>query len=241
MSTEVVKELFRNLEHTLHDRLKVIEDILTTTKQSAAAGNMTSFQDSFSKLERHIESLEEYTMGEVRTLAYNHDMLEKRVESLESSMRSAAESLLQINQTIGMMQKRIADERPVEQVEVETEIEETQEAALNADVDAVATETKARTALAKAVEELVEEEEVEEEEVEEEEVEEEEVEEEEVEEEEVEEEDLELEEFEYKKKTYYRDQNCNVYIADEDGCVDPNQIVGIWNPKLKKIERVPSA
>ena len=57
----------------------------------------------------------------------------------------------------------------------------------------------------------------------------------------VEEEELELEEFEYKNKTYYRDQNSNVYIADEDGCVDANEVVGIWNPKTKKIDRVPQA
>jgi hypothetical protein len=252
MSSEVVRELFRNLENTLHDRLKVIEDILTTTKQSVSNGsnvNPAAFEEGLLRLQRHIESLEEYAMGEVRTLAFNHDMLEKRVDSLESSIRSAAESLLTINQTIGMMQKRIDDEKPVEAAEVEVEIEETQEAALNADIDPVGTETKARAALTKAVEELqedVEEEEVEEEEVEEEEVEEEEVEEEEVEEEEVEEEveeteELELEEFDYKKKTYYRDQHSNVYIADEDGCVDPSAVVGIWNPQTKKIDRVPAA
>jgi hypothetical protein len=82
---------------------------------------------------------------------------------------------------------------------------------------------------------VVEEEEVEDEEVEEE------AEVEDVEEEEVEEEELELEEFQYKTKTYYRDQNSNVYIADEDGCVDANAVVGIWNPKTKKIERVPQS
>jgi hypothetical protein len=62
--------------------------------------------------------------------------------------------------------------------------------------------------------------------------------EEEVEEEEVE---LEFEEFEYKKKTYYRDQNSNVYVADEEGCIDPNEVVGVWNPKTKKIDRVSPA
>ena len=242
MSTEVVRELFRNLETTLHDRLKVIEDILSTTRQSVNNSNVNpaTFEEGLSKLQKHIESLEEYTMGEVRTLAYNHDMLEKRVESLERSMKSSIESFLTINNTIGMMQKRMDDEKPVEAAEVEAEIEETQEAALNADVDPVGAESKARAALVKAVEEL-QEEEVVEETSEEEEVEEEEVEEEEVEEEEVEEEELELEEFDYKKKTYYRDQHNNVYIADEDGCVDPNAVVGIWNPKTKKIDRVPTA
>ena len=235
MSTEVVRELFRNLETTLHDRLKVIEDILSATRQTVNSSNNVNpavFEEGLSKLQKHIESLEEYTMGEVRTLAYNHDMLETRVESLERSMKSSIESFLTINNTIGMMQKRMNDEKPVEAAEVEAEIEETQEAALNADVDPVGAESKARAALVKAVEELEEEEEEEEEE---------EVEEEEEEvEEEVEEEELELEEFDYKKKTYYRDQHNNVYIADEEGCVDPSAVVGIWNPKTKKIDRVPS-
>ncbi len=243
MSTEVVKELFRNLETTLHDRLKVIEEILSNTKQSVAnTSNGAALEEGLNKLQRHIESLEEYTMGEVRTLVYNHDMLEKRVELLETNTSDHFKKVILLIESIEKMQKRMDDEKPVEAAEVEVEIEETQEAALNADIDPVGTETKARTALAKAVEELEEEEEeVEEEEVEEEEVEEEEVEEEEVEEEEVEEEELELEEFEYKKKTYYRDQHNNVYIADEDGCVDPSAVVGIWNPKTKKIERVPTA
>ncbi len=70
--------------------------------------------------------------------------------------------------------------------------------------------------------------------------EEEEDEEEEEEEEDEEEVELEFEEFEYKKKTYHRDQFCNVYIADEEGCIDPNEVVGIWNPKTKKIDRVSS-
>jgi hypothetical protein len=246
MSTEVVRELFRSLENTLHDRLKVIEDILSTSKAVVAGGKSQDSSELLSRLqtlEQHFVSLDEYAMGQVRTLAYNHDQLEKRVETLENSMKSAVTSFQAINETIGMLQRRMEDDRPVEAVQAEAEVEEAQEAALNADIDAVSTEQKAQKALAKAVEELSadeeEEEKVEEEEVEEEEVEEEEVEEEEVEEEEVEEEEeLELEEFEYKKKTYYRDQNCNVYIADEDGCVDPNMIVGIWNPKTKKIDRV---
>lgn len=230
MSTEVVRELFRNLENVLHDRLKVIEEILNTTKHSNQLGDTSAVHAKLEELERYVKSVEDYAMGEVRSLAYNHDMLEKRVERLEGNMRSAADTFLVINDTLGKLQKRMDDERPVEAVEAEVELEETQEAALNADVDPVATEQQAKVVLQKAVEELESEEEVEEEE--------EEAEEEEAEEEE---EELELEEFQYKNKTYYRDQNSNVYIADEDGCVDPEQVVGIWNPKTKKIDRVPQA
>jgi hypothetical protein len=255
MSSEVVRELFRNFENVLHDRLKVIEDILSSTSKSGSSGDLETTQHNLKQLREHFLSFEEYTMGQIRTLAYNHDRLEDRVVSLESSMKSTVDTFRTLNETIGMMQRRMDDEKPVEAAEVEAEIEETQEAALNADLDAVATEQKAQKAFASAVAQLPEEEEVEEEVVEEEVVEEEVVEEEVVEEEEVEEEvveeeeeeeveeeevELEFEEFEYKKKTYYRDQNNNVYIADEEGCIDPSEVVGIWNPKTKKIDRVSS-
>lgn len=209
MSIEVFRELSRNLENVLHDRLKVIEEVLLSTKQTVQTQSSdfdpTEVIERLTVLEGHFKNLDEYTMGEVRTLAFNHDMLEKRVESLENSMKSAVTSFQTINETIGLMQKRLdeqpvkQDEKPVEAVEVEVEEAEAQDA------------------------EADQEEEVEEEE----------------EEEEVEE--LEFEEFEYKKKIYHRDQHNNVYIADEEGCIDPEEVVGIWNPKTKKIERVPSS
>lgn len=237
MSSEVVRELFRNLEVTLHDRLALIEDLLSKTRSSTQD---PEFLDRLQVVEGHLKNLDEYAMGEVRTLAFNHDQLERRVELLEGWMRSSVETLRTINETVGSLQKRIEDETPVEAAEVQVEIAQAQEAALNADLDASTTEAKAQKILSKVVQSLPEEVEEEEVEVEEVEVEEEEVEEELEEEEVEEEEELELEEFPYKGKTYYRDQNSNVYIADDDGCVDPSEIVGIWNPKTKKIDRVPS-
>jgi len=228
MSTEVIQELCRNIETTLHDRLTVIQDILKTTKQSSLTGDSSAVQAKLIELEHHITNVDEYAMGEVRSLAYNHDQLEKRVELLESSMRKAAETLLTLNHTIGFLQKRIDDERPVEAVEAEVEVEETQEAALNADADAVATEAKAKESMTRAVEELEDEgDDVDDEEEEEEE------------EEQEEEEELDLESFTYKKKTYARDQNNNVYNLDEEGSADVSEVVGIWNPTTKKIDPVP--
>lgn len=268
MSTEVVKELFRNLENVLHDRLKVIEDILSLAKQSQHLNsNPNSTEASLSslklnELEAHLHSLDEYTMGQVRTLAFNHDQLENtvkhlesRIHSLESSMRSAVESFQVINATVGMMQTRMDDGKPVEAAEAEAEIDEAQEAALNAETDAVIVEKRAKASFSKAVEQLEEEveeedvtsdEEEEEEEVEEEEVEEEEEEvEEEVEEEEVEEEveeEAEEEEspyehiFTFEEVDYYLDKTTNnVYIPDEDGGVDPEDIKGIWSASTEKM------
>lgn len=239
MSSDLVRELFRNLETTLHDRLRVIEEILRTTKPEADA----SLTERLSLLEKHFRSLDEFATAQVRTLTFHHDQLEARVAQVEGWIRTTIETLRTVNETVGSLQKRMEDETPVEAAEVQAEIEETQQAALNADADPVRTETKAKAALVKAIQEMEEveveeeeEEEVEEEEVEEE-VEEEEVQEEEVEEEEVEE--LELEPFTYRGQTYYRDQNSDVYIVDEDGAV--GDVIGRWNPATKKIERVPAA
>ena len=207
--------------------MKVVEEILTAAKQTAPSGDHPELDKRLNDLEGAFESLNEYAMGQVRTLAYNHDMLEKRVELLESSMRNASEALLTINSTIGSLQKRMDDERPVEAAEVEAEIEETQEAALNADADAAATEAQAKVALAKAVEQL-EEEEDEADKADDE-----------AEDDESEEEEPELEAFDYKKKTYARDVNNNVYAMDNDGCADTSEVIGIWNPVTKKIDAVP--
>jgi len=227
MSTEVVRELLQNIQSTLQQRMKVVEEILTAAKQTAPSGDHPELDKRLNDLEGAFESLNEYAMGQVRTLAYNHDMLEKRVELLESSMRNASEALLTINSTIGSLQKRMDDERPVEAAEVEAEIEETQEAALNADADAAATEAQAKVALAKAVEQL-EEEEDEADKADDE-----------AEDDESEEEEPELEAFDYKKKTYARDVNNNVYAMDNDGCADTSEVIGIWNPVTKKIDAVP--
>jgi hypothetical protein len=227
MSTEVVRELLQNIQSTLQMRMKVVEEILTATKQTAPSGDHPELDKRLNDLEGALESLNEYAMGQVRTLAYNHDMLEKRVELLESSMRNASEALLTINSTIGSLQKRMDDERPVEAAEVEAEIEETQEAALNADVDAAATEAQAKVALAKAVEQLEEEEEEADKADDE------------ADDSESEEDEPELEAFDYKKKTYARDVNNNVYAMDDEGCADTSEVIGIWNPVTKKIDPVP--
>ena len=228
MNTEVVKELleafntklntqFDDTKNKLHGHLMVIQDILTSTRESASSGDSSLVKKNLDALTLHFRGFEDYAMGEIRTLAYNHDVLEKRVEAI-------LETLQTVHTTIGSLQKRMDDDRPVEAVEAEVEVEETQEAALNAEIDVIAAEAKAKESLSKAVQALkVEEEEEEEEE----------------EQEEEEEEDLDLESFTYKKTSYARDQNNNVYNLDEEGNADISEVVGIWNPVTKKIDPVP--
>ena len=40
---------------------------------------------------------------------------------------------------------------------------------------------------------------------------------------------LELDEFDYKGSTYYRDQDKNVYMADENGDIDTENPIGVWS------------
>jgi hypothetical protein len=204
MSTEVVivRELISNLKQTLNDRLAVFEDFLVKSKQAVATGDTSLLEKQVAALEAHFHSLDDYTMSQVRTIVFNHDMLENRVESLENAMKSAMESFNSINTAIGAMQKRMDDEKPVEAAEVEAEIEETQEAALS-------------EAPAEEAEEEAEEEE----------------------EDEGEEEESPYEFiFTFKGVDYYQDKEShNVYNPDEDGGVDPEAIVGLWNPNTEKM------
>ena len=58
---------------------------------------------------------------------------------------------------------------------------------------------------------------------------------EEVEEEEEEEEGVELEEFEYKGQTYFRDGDNQVYQAGDDGEVDVDKTIGVWDENKQKV------
>jgi chromosome segregation ATPase len=216
MSSEVVRELFRNFENTLHDRLKVIEDILTRSPS-----NTSDFEARVREVELHLRSLDDYAMGQVRTLAYNHDQLEKRIEILEANMKSQLQSIVSLIRSIEEAQAK-QNEEPVEVAEVKAEINETEEAALNVEMDVTTIEENAHNTLIKTVAELEEEEE----------------------EEEAPEGDDEGEDeespyeliFTFNEIDYYVDKNTNnVYIPDEDGGVDPEDIKGVWNPNTEKM------
>ncbi len=53
--------------------------------------------------------------------------------------------------------------------------------------------------------------------------------------EEEEEDGVELEEFEYKGVTYYRDPDNQVYEANEEGEVDTDNPIGVWNEQKQKV------
>lgn len=228
MSSDMIRELFKSLENTLHERLRIIEDILSHSSASAAK-KPTVAEDVTKIFDAH------------NLMFDNLNMRMKRLEEL-------LEKKSPVDPDVGVE----AVEAVVALESAETEAMEIASSSL-ADTDTnegTKIEVAAKVALKKAVEALVpdveeEEEEVVEEEEEVEEVEEEEevVEEEEVEEvveeeevEEEEEEEVALTPFTFRGKTYYKDNENQVYQEDDEGTVVPEPI-GLWNETMKKIQR----
>lgn len=210
MSTEVVRELLMNVKNTFNDRLNVIEDILSKTKTmtSDSSVDMSAVNTKIGELEGHFRSLDEYTMGQIRTLTFNHDQLETRVLGIETMVRNIGTNFATLSNTIGSLVKRMDDERPVEAAEVEVEIEETQNAALKEPE----VQEEEEEAEAEADDEAEEEAEAEEE-------------------------DNPYEHiFSFKGSDYFEyKETHNVYIADEDGGIDENDVKGVWNPVSQKM------
>ena len=258
MSNDMVRELFRGLENTLYERLRIIEDILAKQRENGVNPHMSGVEKNLNEISTQMQRVEAETVCQI------NDM-NARVSKWMSGM---SQLQADVNALRDELRKRKDDERPVELVQAQLEQQAAESAALDADVNASEVEKNAKVALQKAVhglsvkippaptlEELEKEEEEEEEEevveegevVEEEEeiVEEEEeiVEEEEeevVEEEEEEEEQAEeLVEFKFKGKTYYHDSEFKVYIPDEDGAVGEPIGIYVADANPPRIRRLP--
>ena len=191
MSKEIISQIFRSLEASIHERLKVIEDLMMTSLNE-------SKPQEFKPLEVTVENGERtVTVAEDPRFAALSDQivaLTARLDSFVAKDRAPNTILLTSTLDVFPEEDEVQPSSPVEaeaEVEVPPEIEEEAEA---------------------------EEAEEEEEELE---------------------EDFELVELEYKGTTYYRDEKTNkVYLPDDDGAIDPEQPLGIWNLQTKKIQRL---
>ena len=198
MSKEIISQIFRSLEASIHERLKVIEDLMMTSLNE-------SKPQEFKPLEVTVENGERtVTVADDPRFAALSDQivaLTARLDSFVAKDRAPNTILLTSTLDVFPEEDEVQPSSPVEaeaeaEVEVPPEIEEEAEA-------------------------------------------EEEAEDEEAEEEEELEEDFELVELEYKGTTYYRDEKTNkVYLPDDDGAIDPEQPLGIWNLQTKKIQRL---
>ncbi len=210
MSVAMVRELFRGLETTLHERLSIIEELVRKSVggDGSIEQSMQIQRPDPAVLDR-LAKVESETAKAIVGFAMMID-----------SMNRLTNEISLIRESVRVLQASHTASAPVAE-EVQQEI---------AHREVVSAPELAEAEAAEADEEEEVEEEVEEEEVEEE------VEEEEVEEEEEAEEELELESFVYKRngKTYYRDPENNVYQDDEDGNLIDTPI-GVWNEATQRI------
>lgn len=222
MSENTVRELFLNLERTIHDRLSVIEDVIKRSAPVPYSSGPVSYSfgpkscapgptgcepwsqkilERVSQLESEVNKLR-FDLAMVSTplippypLDGIHILPKKEVIITENGLEplSVADRLL-LNKTA------------LNALEKEDEEEETDK------WDNEWTEDSSIKGFENPG--LEEEEEGEEEE--------------------------ELEEFEYKSSTYYRDSNNNVFMADENGELISNPI-GVWSEVKKRIIIQPAA
>jgi hypothetical protein len=207
MSVAMVRELFRGLESTLHERLSIIEELVRKS-----VGGDGSMEESM-QIQRPDPAV-------LDRLAKVESQSAKAMDSFRmmiDSMNHLTHEIALIRESVRVLEASHTASVPVAE-EVQQEI---------AHREVVSAPELAEAEAAEAEEEEEEEVEEELEEAEEEEVEEEEVE---------EEQELELESFVYKRngKTYYRDPDNNVYQDDEDGNLIDTPI-GVWNETTQRI------
>ena len=185
MSKDIIHQLFRNLEVSIHERLRVIEDLMLTSVTIEKPRNET-LEVTVENHERSVV-ISDTTEDRISSLASQIEELTKRLDLMTGKDRAP--------NTILLSSTLVPDE-PEEEEQVNPEIEAA---------------------------EAEEEEEAEAQE----------------EEEAQEDSDLDLVELDYKGTTYYRDTTTNkIYLPDDEGAIDPEAPLAIWNPVTKKIQRL---
>jgi hypothetical protein len=196
MSTEpLIRELFRGLEATLHERLSMIEQVLHSVEKPKVPLYDHEFVSRIERLEKLVAASPS-----------NHSLLYSRLTAAEANLASLFSEIEQIRSA----QKSVSLPSPILPLRSFTVEVPVNELLLSGDEKHLDEEPPVEVD-----EELAEEEEEAEEEA--------------AEEEEEEEEGLAVEEFTYKGKTYYKDEENQVYEMDEEGGLsDP---IGSWNGK----------
>jgi hypothetical protein len=253
MFETTIRDLFRSLEQVIHERLRVVEDVIRTSAVVQAPAQ----DDELMKLKEAVGALSQ----QVVTMAKHISVLEEKIrkndvellpthplEGLEVIPKKevviSAEPLAGGSNTLSIADRLLLntkarkaleaqemgegiEEHPVleetEIVEGSEGVEEVEEAVEDAVEEAV--EEAEQPAEAEEAEEAAETEEAEQPP---------EAEETEEAEEAEEAEEVELEEFEYKGSTYYRDADNNVFMTDEDGEL-LEEPIGVWNEAKQKI------
>jgi len=184
MSKEIISQLFRNLEASIHERLRVIEDLMLTSLAPAATTHNETIEVTLEKDERLVSVKNDERLA---TLASQIGELTKRLDEFTGKDRAPNTILLS---------STLVPEEPEAEAEAEVQPEvEAAEAEEEEEAQAQPEEEEAES--------------------------------------------LDLEELDYKGTTYYRDTVTNkIYLPDDDGAVDPDAPLGLWNPQTKKIQRL---
>ena len=188
MSKEIISQLFRNLEASIHERLRVIEDLMLTSLVPVTSTHNEAIEVTLEKDERLV-SVKNEADERLVTLASQIGELTRRLD--EFTGKDRAPNTILLSSTLVPEEPEAEAEAEV-QPEVEAaEAEEEEEAQAQPEEEAEEAES------------------------------------------------LDLEELEYKGTTYYRDTVTNkIYLPDDDGAVDPDAPLGLWNPQTKKIQRL---
>jgi phage protein D len=187
MSKEIISQLFRNLEASIHERLRVIEDLMLTSLVPVTSTHNEAIEVTLEKDERLVTV--KHDDERLSNLAAQIGELTKRLD--EFTGKDRAPNTILLSSTLVPDEPEAEAEAEV-QPEVEAaEAEEEEEAQAQPEEEAEEAES------------------------------------------------LDLEELDYKGTTYYRDTVTNkIYLPDDDGAVDPDAPLGLWNPQTKKIQRL---
>ena len=208
MVEHAVTQLLRDLERTIHERVEAIELFLRTKGQSSERSVSSDKYDSMMRAHQ-------YLLGRIDALEQEVEQL--RMEKAQDEIPFDSSSLFNTAPLTGLVVSPKID--PPES------INEADRLLLNSSARK-ALESKKVEAVAVAVEEVQKNDQKNDQQDDQEEVQEDDQEE--VQEEE-DEQGLELDEFDYKGSTYYRDQDKNVYMADENGDIDTENPIGVWS------------
>jgi hypothetical protein len=231
MVEHAVTQLLRDLERTIHERVEAIE-LFLRTKGHSSEQNVSAGSDKYESMMR----AHQYLLGRIDALEQEVEQL--RMEKAQDEIPFDASSLFNTAPLSGLVVSPKIDppesineadrlllnssaRKALESKKVEAAVAAAAAAPVAVAAAPVAAAPVAAVPLEEEVVEIEEEEEDQEEE---------------------DEQGLELEPFDYKGSTYYRDQEKNVYMADEEGNVDPENPIGVWSEvKGRIITRKPNA
>jgi hypothetical protein len=210
MSAEpLIRELFRALEATIHERLSLVENILNTIEKPKVPLYDHEFIRRIERLEQAVNFLQMAPPSAAPVpfeSGFEKEMLEERIAALEEQLAATCAqvealevknvSVIKPESSVVLVREEDVAE-PLEEVAVEEVVEDEEENAPSSENEEVAEEEAEETAEEEAEEEGAE---------------------------------LELDEFPYKGRMFYKDAEDNIYRADDEGEVIPEPI-GKWNGK----------